>query len=158
MVQKFIWSFISLQRLTKKQKKQRKLHAELFGNKVDGPDPTNLNEAKSSKSITNESTTSNETYKVEDVAEFLTENPQKSEVGMSSSKARRKKKPPKNTNNPQTPSNQTHPASVSSTKNNLCDTCHKEYPTRNKLFQHLKSTGHAMIINQPGTQRRKKRN
>lgn len=28
----------------------------------------------------------------------------------------------------------------------LCNVCHREYPTRNKLFNHIKSTGHALRV------------
>lgn len=31
----------------------------------------------------------------------------------------------------------------------ICNVCHKNFPTRNKLFQHIKESGHAVRIEQP---------
>jgi len=33
---------------------------------------------------------------------------------------------------------------VKSTVPQTCNVCHKRFPTRNKLFDHIKSTGHAL--------------
>ena len=33
---------------------------------------------------------------------------------------------------------------------NLCEVCKKQLPSRNKLFQHIKETGHAVLKQQAG--------
>ncbi|KAM6984704.1 dnaJ homolog subfamily C member 21 [Aplochiton taeniatus] len=37
-----------------------------------------------------------------------------------------------------------------------CVTCHHEFPTRNKLFDHLKTSGHALALSSSGTAKNKK--
>jgi len=48
--------------------------------------------------------------------------------------------------------------SVTSQKTNYCVTCDKEYHSRNKLFQHLKSSGHATLVNDIGGKSKKTKN
>jgi len=40
---------------------------------------------------------------------------------------------------------------------NICSTCNEEFSSRNKMFQHLKESGHAALKQQPKSKKKGKK-
>uniref|UniRef100_H2PFB3 DnaJ homolog subfamily C member 21 n=1 Tax=Pongo abelii TaxID=9601 RepID=H2PFB3_PONAB len=133
--------FIFALRLSKKQKKKKQKPAQNYddnfnvngtgeGVKVD-PEDTNLNQdsAKESEDTPQENVSVTETIKPCDDPKSEA----KSVPKPKGKKTKDMKKPLKVPAEPQTMSD----VFIS------CTTCHSEFPSRNKLFDHLKATGHA---------------
>ncbi|XP_036919046.1 dnaJ homolog subfamily C member 21 [Sturnira hondurensis] len=130
------------QKLSKKQKKKKQKPAQNYdvnfnenetgkGLKVDPPEDTNLNQ-ESAKELEDSPV---ETVSVTETIE-LCEDPKskaKSVPKPRGKKAKDMKKSVKVPDEPQTTSDLLM----------SCTTCHSEFPSRNKLFEHLKATGHA---------------
>nr|CAB3238882.1 ZF(U1like)-8 Zn-finger (U1-like)-8 [Phallusia mammillata] len=149
---------IQPKKLTKKQKKQRKLHNELFGEEMDdAPQATipqdcgQIKEFEDNETSISLNTEENEISTENDIKEQNV----KETLPVSSTRRKKKTKSSK-TRNSQI-SNQSQADAATHAQNNFCVTCNREYPSRNKLFQHLKSTGHVMIVqDKSGSKRRQK--
>ncbi|EGV92310.1 DnaJ-like subfamily C member 21 [Cricetulus griseus] len=129
------------QKLSKKQKKKKQKSAQNYDNNFDengteegvkvDPEDTNLNEddAKELKNKPQENVCITETTEV-------CEDPKSEAKSVPKSKGKKTKDVKKPVKVP------AEPATVSDVLIS-CATCHSEFPSRNKLFDHLKATGHA---------------
>ncbi|CAK8688470.1 unnamed protein product [Clavelina lepadiformis] len=135
-------------RLTKKQKKQRKQKAKLFN------EMTSSNEDL--RDVTPSSTQANDDILTpgDDVTTGDVENPiidERNDVLAAPKSSKNKKSKNKNKSKPSAAT------SPETTPPNFCVTCQREYPSRNKLFQHLKNTGHSLPLTGSAKTKRNKR-